>query len=104
VDAAARAVIEAAGYGEQFVHRTGHGVGLEIHEPPYLVTGNQALLATGMVHSVEPGIYLSGRFGVRLEDLVVVEAGGGRRLNQAPLDPVLEPRVTQAAGARPAAG
>jgi len=90
VDAAARAVIERAGYGEQFVHRTGHGVGLEIHEPPYLVAGNEAPLAAGMVHSVEPGIYLPGRFGVRLEDLVVVEPGGGRRLNDAPFVPTLE--------------
>ena len=87
VDAAARAVIERAGFGPRFVHRTGHGVGLEIHEPPYLVAGNDAPLAAGMVHSVEPGVYLPGRFGVRLEDLVVVEAGGGRRLNDAPFDP-----------------
>ena len=89
VDAAARGVIERAGYGPYFVHRTGHGVGLEIHEPPYLVAGNEAPLAAGMVHSVEPGIYLPGRFGVRLEDLVVVEADGARRLNDAPFEPVL---------------
>jgi Xaa-Pro aminopeptidase len=88
VDGAARSVIEGEGFGPQFVHRTGHGVGLEIHEPPYLVAGNAAPLAAGMVHSVEPGIYLPGRFGVRLEDLVVVESGGGRRLNHAPLSPV----------------
>lgn len=87
VDAAARSVIEGEGFGPQFVHRTGHGVGLEIHEPPYLVAGNDAPLAAGMVHSVEPGIYLPGRFGVRLEDLVVVESGGGRRLNHAPFSP-----------------
>jgi Xaa-Pro aminopeptidase len=87
VDAAARAVIERAGYGPRFVHRTGHGVGLEIHEPPYLVAGNDAPLAAGMVHSVEPGIYLPGRFGVRLEDLVVVEMDGARRLNDAPFAP-----------------
>ena len=87
VDAAARSVIERAGFGPHFVHRTGHGVGLEIHEPPYLVAGNDAPLAAGMVHSVEPGIYLPGRFGVRLEDLVVVERGGGRRLNHAPFSP-----------------
>ena len=62
-------------------------MGLEIHEPPYLVAGNDAPLLTGMVHSVEPGIYLPGRFGVRLEDLVVVEESGARRLNRAPLDP-----------------
>jgi len=87
VDRAARGVIERAGYGERFVHRTGHGVGLEVHEMPYLVEGNQLPLAAGMVHSVEPGIYLQGRFGVRLEDLVVVESNGARRLNRAPLDP-----------------
>jgi Xaa-Pro aminopeptidase len=89
VDAAARLVIERAGFGQYFVHRTGHGVGLEIHEPPYLVAGNEAPLAAGMVHSVEPGIYLPGRFGVRLEDLVVVESGGGRRLNHAPFSPTV---------------
>lgn len=86
VDRAARGVIERAGYGEHFIHRTGHGVGLEVHEPPYLVSGNRGPLERGMVHSVEPGIYLPGRFGVRLEDLVVVEAGGGRRLNHAARD------------------
>ena len=90
VDAAARGVIEASGFGAQFIHRTGHGVGLEIHEPPYLVAGNEVLLASGMTHSVEPGIYLPGRFGVRLEDLVVVEPGGGRRLNHAPFVPALD--------------
>ncbi len=92
VDRAARAVIEARGFGPAFLHRTGHGVGLEIHEVPYLVEGNVARLESGMVHSVEPGIYLRGRFGVRIEDLVVVEASGARRLNQAPKDP-LPPRT-----------
>lgn len=87
VDRAARGVIAGAGYGEFFTHRTGHGLGLEIHEPPYLVEGNRAVLEPGNVHSVEPGIYLPGRFGVRLEDIVVVEADGARRLNQAPFDP-----------------
>ena len=87
VDRAARGVIAAAGYGEYFVHRTGHGLGLEIHEPPYLVTGNRAPLMAGMVHSVEPGIYLPGRFGVRLEDIVRVGETEAHRLNQAPFDP-----------------
>jgi Xaa-Pro dipeptidase len=87
VDRAARAVIEKAGYGEFFLHRTGHGVGLEVHEPPYLVGGNLAALETGNVHSVEPGIYLAGRFGVRLEDLVAVSEEGARRLNDAPFAP-----------------
>jgi len=92
VDRATRAVIEEAGFGAQFTHRTGHGVGLEVHEPPYIVEGNAAALEHGHVHSVEPGIYLSGRFGVRLEDLVVVEDRGARRLNHAPFDP-LPPRL-----------
>ena len=87
VDRAARGVIESAGLANHFPHRTGHGVGLEVHEAPYLVAGNRAPLESGMVHSVEPGVYLEGRFGVRLEDLVVVENGGARRLNHAPIDP-----------------
>ena len=86
VDRAARSLIEAAGYGPQFVHRTGHGVGLEVHEPPYIVSGNREPLQPGMTHSIEPGIYLPGRFGVRLEDLVAVTADGARRLNRAPID------------------
>lgn len=97
VDVAARGVIDAAGFGAQFIHRTGHGVGLEIHEPPYLVTGNEARLEAGMTHSVEPGIYLPGRFGVRLEDLVVVGPGGGRRLNDAPFAPAIEPGAASGA-------
>ena len=87
VDRAARTVIESAGFGRYFPHRTGHGVGLEVHEPPYLVQGNHEPLSAGMVHSIEPGIYLPERFGVRIEDLVVVEAGGARRLNHAAHDP-----------------
>jgi len=90
VDRAARAVIEEAGYGPAFKHRTGHGVGLEVHEPPYIVAGSRIPLAAGNVHSVEPGIYLDGRFGVRLEDLVVVEPGAARRLNDAPFAPRTE--------------
>lgn len=86
VDAAARGVIERAGLGKHFTHRTGHGLGLELHEPPYLVRGNRAPLAAGNVHSVEPGVYFSGRFGIRLEDIVAVEADGARRLTTAPFD------------------
>lgn len=85
VDAAARAVIADAGYGEFFVTRTGHGIGLEVHEHPYLVRGNAAPLAPGMAFSVEPGVYLPGRFGVRIEDIVIVgDDGAPRRLNDSP--------------------
>ncbi|WP_408957929.1 M24 family metallopeptidase [Natrinema sp. 74] len=84
VDRAARSVIEDAGYGDAFVHRTGHGVGLEVHEPPYIVDGNDRELEPGMVCSVEPGIYLEGKFGVRIEDLVAVTEDGAERLNDTP--------------------
>jgi Xaa-Pro aminopeptidase len=84
VDRAAREVIEDAGYGEEFVHRTGHGVGLDVHESPYIVAGNETQLEPGMVFSVEPGIYLEDEFGVRIEDLVVVTEDGCERLNDSP--------------------
>jgi len=84
VDAAVRDVIEAAGYGQYFTHRTGHGVGLEIHEAPFVMAGNAARLEVGMVMSIEPGIYLPGKFGVRIEDLIVIEETGARSLNEAP--------------------
>ncbi|MHA2210314.1 MAG: M24 family metallopeptidase [Candidatus Thorarchaeota archaeon] len=71
-DGIARRVIEESGYGDYFTHRLGHGIGLEVHEPPYLVRGNSAELKPGMTHSVEPGIYLEGKFGIRIEDLVCV--------------------------------
>lgn len=76
VDQAARDVIEAAGYGEYFTHRTGHGLGLEGHEPPYIVAGNDLVLQPGMTFTVEPGIYLPGKGGVRIEDNVVVTEAG----------------------------
>ncbi|HEX5907376.1 MAG TPA: aminopeptidase P family protein [Propionibacteriaceae bacterium] len=83
IDRAARSVIKDAGYGEQFIHRTGHGIGVTTHEPPYLVEGEAQPLLPGMCFSVEPGIYLAGRFGVRIEDIVTVTADGCRRLNNS---------------------
>jgi Xaa-Pro aminopeptidase len=81
VDAAARDVIAAAGYGAAFVHRTGHGIGVETHEEPYIVEGNATVLEAGMAFSIEPGIYLSGRHGARIEDIVVATPDGIERLN-----------------------
>ena len=72
----ARDVIDGAGYGQLFVHRTGHGIGIEEHEDPYLVVGNDEVLVPGHAFSVEPGIYQPGRFGMRLEDIVVIGADG----------------------------
>jgi Xaa-Pro aminopeptidase len=86
VDAAAREVITQAGYGEFFVHRTGHGIGTEAHEDPYVVAGNATPLVAGHAFSVEPGIYLPGRFGLRLEDIVVATDAGPERLNHAARD------------------
>ena len=84
VDAAARNVIADAGYGEFFIHRTGHGIGLDDHEPPYMLSGNYTPLQPGHCFSVEPGIYLPGKFGVRLENIVTVqEDGTARVLNEA---------------------
>lgn len=76
VDAAARGVITDAGYGEYFVHRTGHGLGIDIHEPPYITATCDVVLEEGMVFSIEPGIYLPGRFGIRLEEIVILRGDG----------------------------
>lgn len=84
IDRVARAVITGAGYGEYFIHRVGHGIGLTTHEPPYMVEGETQILEPGMCFSIEPGIYLPGQFGVRIEDIVTVVPDGGRRLNQTP--------------------
>lgn len=91
VDAAARDLLTEAGYGEAFVHRTGHGIGLEEHEEPYIVAGNDLVLEPGMVFSIEPGIYLEGWFGMRIEDIVVVAEAGCERLNQLPRGVVVVP-------------
>ena len=84
VDAASRRVIDEAGYGERFIHRTGHGIGLDGHEHPYLVRGNDEPLEGGMAFSIEPGIYIPGRFGIRIEDIAILgEDGRAEPLNQA---------------------
>jgi Xaa-Pro aminopeptidase len=93
VDAAARGVITRAGYGEYFVHRTGHGLGLEGHEPPYLTSTSETILEEGMVFSIEPGIYLPDRFGVRLEEIVILEKDGPRIVSRLPRDVVVRPEV-----------
>ena len=86
VDAAARAVITDAGYGDFFVHRTGHGLGIDIHEPPYITATSEVVLDEGMVFSIEPGIYLQGRFGVRLEEIIILRSDGPEILSELPRD------------------
>lgn len=86
IDAAARRRITDAGWGAAFLHRTGHGIGLETHEEPYVVAGNATPLEPGMAFSVEPGIYLAGRHGARIEDIVVCTPDGAERLNTVPRD------------------
>ncbi|MDF5753841.1 Xaa-Pro peptidase family protein [Spongiactinospora sp. TRM90649] len=89
IDAAAREVIEEAGYGERFIHRTGHGIGLETHEDPYIVAGNAEPLVPGYAFSVEPGIYLPGEHGARIEDIVICGEEGGERVNDRPRELVV---------------
>ncbi|AUI58818.1 Xaa-Pro peptidase family protein [Amycolatopsis sp. BJA-103] len=86
IDAAARDIIDGAGYGEFFIHRTGHGIGLDVHEEPYIIKGNALPLEPGMAFSVEPGIYQPGRWGARIEDIVVVTEDGVESVNQRPHD------------------
>jgi len=89
VDTVARKIITKAGYGDYFIHRLGHGLGLDIHEPPYIVNGNNMLLQEGMVFSDEPGIYLPGEFGIRIEDIVVVRKDGAERFYESARDLLL---------------
>ncbi|MEL7153363.1 MAG: Xaa-Pro peptidase family protein [Pseudomonadota bacterium] len=86
VDDAARNVITDAGYGDFFAHRTGHGLGTEVHEPPYITATSQTVLQEGMVFSIEPGIYLPDRFGLRLEEIVILHADGPEILSKLPRD------------------
>lgn len=83
LDAIARDAIAAAGYGDYFTHRLGHGIGLAVHEPPFIIASSDTVLEDGMVFSIEPGIYVPGRWGMRIEDIVVLENGQARRLNHA---------------------
>src|SRR5690606_25407837 len=84
VDAAARDLLTEAGVGDAFVHRTGHGIGLSVHEEPYIVAGNTLALRPGMAFSVEPGIYFSGSWGARIEDIVIVTEDGCESVNKRP--------------------
>ncbi len=86
IDSGAREVITAAGYGELFTHRVGHGIGLEVHEDPYMVSGNATPLAPGMAFSVEPGVYVPDRWGVRLENIVMCTRDGREALNRTSLE------------------
>ena len=91
VDAVARDVLAAEGLADAFVHRTGHGIGLSVHEEPYIVAGNALPLEEGMAFSVEPGIYFPGQWGARIEDIVVVTADGALSVNNRPHELVVVP-------------
>ncbi len=86
VDRAARAVLEEAGLAEHFIHRTGHGIGLDVHEEPYITRGNDLPLEPGMTFSIEPGVYFEGRWGARIEDIVAVTDDGVESFNTRPHD------------------
>ncbi|MFZ9911696.1 MAG: M24 family metallopeptidase [Ilumatobacteraceae bacterium] len=89
VDTAARSVLAEAGWADYFIHRTGHGIGMEAHEEPYMVSGNTLPIAAGHAFSVEPGIYVEGKWGMRLEDIVVATESGPRRMNTTPRELVV---------------
>ncbi len=91
VDKAARDVIAAAGYGDRFLHRTGHGLGIDIHEPPYITATSETRLEAGNVFSIEPGIYLEGRFGMRLEEIVILRPEGAEIFSNMPRDLIVRP-------------
>jgi Xaa-Pro aminopeptidase len=88
VDKAARDIITAAGYGPNFLHRTGHGLGIDIHETPYITATSDTILEEGMVFSIEPGIYLAGQFGLRLEEIVIIRNGQAEVLSEMPRNAV----------------
>jgi len=98
IDAAARDMLAAEGLAEAFVHRTGHGIGLSVHEEPYIVAGNDLTLEEGMAFSVEPGIYFPGQWGARIEDIVIVTADGALPVNNRPHELVVVPAGPAAAG------
>jgi Xaa-Pro aminopeptidase len=98
IDAAARDMLAAEGLAEAFVHRTGHGIGLSVHEEPYIVAGNDLTLEEGMAFSVEPGIYFPGQWGARIEDIVIVTADGALPMNNRPHELVVVPAGPAAAG------
>ena len=91
IDAAARDVLAAEGLAEAFVHRTGHGIGLSVHEEPYIVAGNELTLEAGMAFSVEPGVYFPGQWGARIEDIVIVTEDGAESVNNRPHELVVVP-------------
>ena len=84
IDAVARNIITDAGYGDQFIHRTGHGIGLSTHEEPFIMKGNELILEPGMAFSIEPGIYFGGEWGARIEDILILTNNGAISVNNQP--------------------